>query len=234
LSAAEQFLSQLRATRQPDQELAVVVRLLEINLHMRRQNYTKAMEILDRDAKEFHEHGADVFQQIKLMILKARIYDKAGIPQKGFSIAVRAASLAYKAQLLPALWDAVGALCRVLISLKEFEAATRLMESIMPQVLECEDCELAANSFSCLADAHMGLAGQMNAGSLKRKEHLTKASEYLDRSFDGMSRVGDVKGQCETMAKKATIMHLNGDLMLANDYAAKYLDIQKAAKEEAI
>jgi len=211
----------------------VVVRLLEINLHTRRQDYTKAMDSLSKDAENFQEHGADFFQQIKLLILKARIYDKAGIPQKGFSIAIRAASLAYKARLLPVLWDAVGALCRVLISLKEFEAAARLMESIMPQVLECEDCELAANSFSCLADSHMGLAGQMRTGSLKRKEHLTKASGYLDRSFDDMSRIGDVQGQCETLAKKAAIMHLNGDFLLANDYAAKYLGIRKAAKEEA-
>ena len=192
------------------------------------------MQLLDNDANELHEHGTDVFHQIKLMILKARIYDKAGIPQKGFSVALRAASLAYKARLLPALWDAVGALCRVLISLKEFEAAVRLMESIMPQVLECEDCELAANSFSYLADAHMGIAGQMSAGSLKRKEHLTKASGYLDRSFDDVSRIHDVKGERETLAKKATIMHVNGDFLLANDYAAKYLDIQKAANEEAI
>jgi anaphase-promoting complex subunit 5 len=223
----------LSANRQPDHELAVVVRLLEINIHARKQDYTKAMGFLNKDAEEFQEHGADVFQQVKLMILKARIYDKAGISQKGFSIAIRAASLAYKARLLPVLWDAVGALCRVLISLHEFEAAARLMESIMPQVLECEDCELAANSFSCLADGHMGLAGQMSTGSLKRKEHLTKALGYLDRSFDDMSRIGDIQGQCETLAKKATIMHLNGDFVLANDYAAKYLDIRKAAKEEA-
>ena len=211
----------------------MVVRLLEIHLHMRRQNYTKAIDILNMYAKEFQEHGADVFQQIKLMILKARIYDKAGIPEKGFSIAIRAASLAYKGRLLSALWDAVGVLCRVLISLKECEAAISLMESIMPQILECEDCELTANSFSCLADAHMGLAGQMTAGSLKRKEHLSKASGYLDWSFDDLARIGDTEGQCETMAKKATIMYLNGDFVLANDYAAKYIDIWKAGKEDA-
>ena len=34
------------------------------------------------------------------------------------------------------------------------------------------------------------------------------------------------------MAKKATIMHLHGDLVLANDYAAKYLDLKKAAREQ--
>lgn len=32
------------------------------------------------------------------------------------------------------------------------------------------------------------------------------------------------------MAKKATIMHLVGELVLANDYATKYLDLKREAK----
>ena len=187
------------------------------------------MNIVEKLAGTFNNNEADVFQRAKLMILKARIYDKAGIPQKGFSVALRAASLAHKARILPALWEAVGAVSRVLISLREFDAAAKLMESIMPQVLECEDCNLSAQSFSHLADAQMGLAGDTKAESLQRKERLTKALEYIDRSFDDYSRIEDVKGQCEMMAKKATIMHLNGDPVLANDCAAKYLDIKRAS-----
>jgi anaphase-promoting complex subunit 5 len=34
------------------------------------------------------------------------------------------------------------------------------------------------------------------------------------------------------MAKKATVMHLSGDLVLANDYASKYLDLRKLAMSE--
>ena len=166
-----------------------------------------------------------------MMTLKARIYEKAGIPQKGFSVALRAASLAHRAMLLPALWEAVGAVCAILISLKEFSAAARLLESIMPQTLECEDCILSAQTFSLLADAHMGMAGQAKAETLPRKEQLTKALDNIGRSFDEFSRIEDVRGQCEMMAKKATIMHLNGDSVLANDYAAKYLDIKRAAKD---
>ena len=41
------------------------------------------------------------------------------------------------------------------------------------------------------------------------------------------SHMGDIIGQCEMMAKKATIMHLVGDMILANDYAAKYLDLKR-------
>lgn len=190
------------------------------------------MQLLERQSTVAHNEEADIMQRAKLLTLKARIYDKAGIPQKGFSVALRAAGLAYKARVLPALWEAIGAVCRVLISLKEFEAASKLLESIIPQVIECEDCELTAECFLSLADAHMGMAGSAMSEPLKRKEHMTKALDCIDRSFDGFSRIDDVKGQCEMMAKKATIMHLNGDFVLANDCAAKYLDIERAAREE--
>ena len=199
---------------------------------MRYQDYTTALNILEKLSDKLSNEEADVFERIKLMTLKARILDKAGTPQKGFSIAMRAASLAYRARLLPALWEAIGALARVLIGLREYDAAAKLLVRIMPQILECEDCELAAYSFSSLADAHMGMAGEAKDENQQRKEHTTKALEYINQSFDEFSRINDIKGQCEMMAKKATIMHLNGDLTLANDCAAKYLDIKRAAKEQ--
>ncbi len=214
------------------QDMSFSITTLEIDLHVRRQDYSSAMSALEMLATKVDSEEADILQRVKLMTLKARIFDRAGIPQKGFSVALRAATLAHRARLLPALWEAIGAVSRILISLKEFNAAAKLLSSIMPQVLECEDCDLAGLSFSFLADTHMGMAGQAKAETLQRKEQLTKALEYIDRSFDEFSRVEEIRGQCEMMAKKATIMHLNGDPVLANDCAAKYLDLKKAAKEE--
>ena len=199
---------------------------------MRRRNYNEALGIVETLGSKLEAEDADIYQRIKLMTLKARLYDKAGIPQKGFSVAFRAASLAHQTMLLPSLWEAVGALSRILISVEEFDAAAQLLESIMPQVLECEDCELAAQSYSFLADAQMGMAGQAPPDSLSRKERLNRAVESIDASFDEYSRIEDLKGQCEMMAKKATVMYLNGDPVLANDYAAKYLDIKRVAREE--
>ena len=214
------------------QDLQFNISILEMDLLIRRRDYTKAMEILEDLATNLDEQEADIYQRIKLMTLKAQIYDKAGIPQKGFTVALRAASLAYRSRLLPALWEAVGRVCAVLLSLSEFSAAAKLLESIVPQVLECEDCYLSAQTFALLADAHVGMAGQAKAETLQRKEQLTKALAHIERSFDEYSRIEDVRGQCEMMAKKATIMHLNGDPVLANDCAAKYLDIKKAAKDQ--
>jgi anaphase-promoting complex subunit 5 len=232
LVGAQHFLQQIQANPPPDQDLAFTSAVLEINFQIRRANYSEAMALVEKHSAKIHAREGDIFQRLKLMILKARIYDKAGAPQKGFSVAMRAASLAHKARILPSLWEAVGAVCRVLLSLGEFEAATKLLRAIIPQVLECEDCELTANMFACLADAHMGMAGEIRSDELKCKEQMTKTLEYLGRAFDEYSRIHDVKGQCEMMTKKSMVMHLNGDLLLANDYASKYLDIQRAAKEE--
>lgn len=206
---------------------------LEIDLHVRRRDYSEALSVLEKLASKLNDEEADIAQRIKIMTIKASIFDGAGMPQKAFSVAVRAANLAHRALLLPGLWEAVRAVGRILISIKEYDAAVNLLESIMPQVLECEDCDLAGRTFCFLADAHMGMAGQAKPGTLQRKERLTKALECIDRSFDEFSRIEDIKGLCEMMAKKATIMHLNGDLTLANDCAAKYLDIKRSAKEEA-
>ncbi|KAK3172503.1 hypothetical protein OEA41_005825 [Lepraria neglecta] len=232
LTAAEHVLAQLRAPLNLSQDLQMNVSMLEMDLLIRRGDYSKAMEMLEELATKLNEEEADTYQRVKLMTLKAQIYDKSGITQKGFSVALRAASLAHRARLLPALWEAVGRVSAVLISLKEFSAAAKLLDSIMPQVLECEDCNLSAQTFALLADAHVGMAGQAKAETLQRKEQLTKALEHIERSFDEFSRIEDVRGQCEMMAKKATIMHLNGDPVLANDCAAKYLDIKRAAKDQ--
>lgn len=232
LVAAKNVLSQLRAPLNLSQDLLFSTTTLEIDLLVRCGDCSEAMEILERLASKLNDEEADIYQRIKIMTLKARIYDKAGIPQKGLSVAVRAASLAHRARLLPALWEAVRAICAVLISLKEFRAAAKLLESIMPQVLECEDCNLSSQTFSLLADAHMGMAGQAKPETQQRKEQLTKALDNIGRAFDEFSRIEDVSGQCEMMAKKATVMHLNGDPVLANDCAAKYLDIKRAAKDQ--
>ena len=190
------------------------------------------MAIIETLAIQLNENDSDIYQRTKVMALKAHIHERAGTTQKGFSLVVRAATLAHRAQILPILWETICCLCGVLHSLTEFEGSLKMLENIMPQVLEGGDCSLAARSYLLIADAQVGLAGSMTGGTLQRKEWLTKGLESLDMAFSEFSKVEDVGGQCEMLAKKATIMHLNGDAVLANDCAAQYLAIKKAATEE--
>ena len=102
----------------------------------------------------------------------------------------------------------------------------------MPQVLEAHDAALAARAYSLLVDANMGVAGCLRRGAdPAKKEYMNRALGYLDCAYDQFEELEDIRGQCEMMAKKATVMQLSGDLVLANDYAAKYLDLRKLGTE---
>lgn len=231
LDGAEQLLSQLLQSNgaDSDSELSFEINMLHIDYLIRRTDYGRAMAKLEQLAAAMKEDGDDVNLRIKLLIMKALLQDKCGRPQKGFSVAVRAASIAWRARLIPALWDAMAVIANILTSLSEFRASVQILISVLPRALECENCSLNAQLYSFLVNAYMGMAGQCEKGSLKRKENLTRCLEFIDRAFNEYSSLEDIKGQCEMMAKKATIMRIVGENVLANDYASAYLDLKKEA-----
>lgn len=224
---------QLGAVQLHDNDFSPLLSYLNIEYHTRIGDYSQAARLLERAAESMPPENFDIHSQVKIMCLKARIFEQIGQPQKGFSLAMRAASIAYSSRTLSVLWEALIVLGGVLLSLREFEAAGEIVESIMPQVLESEDCDLAARAYSLLVDANMGIAGNFRkVDPPVCKEHITRAMSFIDCAYDEYEAIEDVRGQSEMMAKKATVMHLMGDRVLANDYAAKYLDLRKQAETE--
>ncbi|KAK1146630.1 APC5 protein [Aspergillus melleus] len=241
-TACTSLLSQLEAIQLPDTDISLLLAFQTTDYHIRQGNYTHALSLVESTAQSLHPENFDINSQVKLLCLKASILEKTGQPQRGFSLAMRAASIAHRARLLPGLWESVTVLAAVLLALREFEAAAELVESVMPQILESNDCDLAARAYSLLVDANMGVAGKVRAqgqdqannthATVAKKEYMNRALEYLDCAYEQFEEIEDIKGQCEMMAKKATVMHLTGDLVLANDYAAKYLDLQKQGRSD--
>jgi anaphase-promoting complex subunit 5 len=164
------------------------ISLLHLDFLIRNRSYAEALSKIESLAKILKEHNADVYHRVQILTLKAIVLDKCGTPERGFSIAIRAASTAWRARILPALWFAMAAVANIVIHLQEFEAAKNILASIMPQVLECEDAARSAQVYSLLVDAHVGMAGMAKPDTLKRKEQLTKALEMLDCAFTGMYR----------------------------------------------
>lgn len=234
IDAATYMLQQLKGQIAPDLEVSFTLSLLEIDLLMRRGVFDEAIDLMDATAKTTSQENADIIYEVKLLSLKARGLAKCGHPLKGFSMAVRAANIAYRARILPALWEAIGTLSNVLLEVKEYKAAVSLLETIVPQVMECQDCDLTARTYAMLADAHMGLAGQQEAKSTKRKDHVNRAMEFIECSYEQFRHVEDLKGQTELLAKKATIMHWRGDLLLANDTASQYAQLQEEYKASEV
>ncbi|KAL7621568.1 APC5 protein [Parahypoxylon ruwenzoriense] len=231
LDGAELLLSQLLQSKNEDLEpdLAFVIDNLHVECLVRRGNLDQAFVKVEKMISELRDENKDIALRIRLLLLKAELLDKCGRPQKGFTIAVRAANVAWRARLIPYLWPAIGAIANILTSLGEFEPAIQLLNAVLPRSLECENSDMTAKLYSHLGDASMGMAGKMPPKSNKRQEFMTKALEAIEKAFNHYSSVEDINKQCEMMAKKATVMKVSGDNVLANDYAAAYLAIRRDA-----
>lgn len=232
LDGAEEILNQLLQSKADDLEpdMAFTIDALHIDCLTRRGELQQAFQKVDDLINKLRDENKDVALRVKLLILKVSLLDKCGRPQRGFSTAIRAVNIAWRARLIPCLWQAIGALSNILVSLGEFEAATQLLIAIIPRALECESAAVSAQLYSFLADAYMGMAGKMEPKSSKRIEHMTRALSAVQKSFDHHSSIEDIKSQCEMMAKKAMIMKLTGEMALAADYAAAYVELKGTAE----
>lgn len=234
LDAAEHLLERLRGQGVPEAEIGFTLALLEIDLLMRRGDLEKALATVEHAVHSLRQEINDVAVQTRLMNLKARILAESGHALKGFSLVMRAAQIAYRGRVLPSLWESIGILANILNELQEFSAAADIMQSVMPQVLEFQDCEMAARLHAVLADSHMGMAGMEEDQSTKQKEFISRAMENIDQACLQFRYVEDLKGQLEMLKKKATIMHWRGDLMLANDVATQYLELERQYRSQRI
>ncbi|GJN67303.1 anaphase promoting complex subunit 5 [Purpureocillium lilacinum] len=232
LDGAERLMAQLLQSKPDDLEpdMAFMIEGLHIEYLTRRGDIQAAFASVDKLMSQLCDESKDIALRVKLLLLKVALLDKCGRPQRAMSTAVRAANLAWRGRLVPCLWQAVGALSNILVSLGAFEAAAQLLTATLPRAFECESPGLVGQLYSYLADANMGLAGIMPPKSSKRTEHMNRAAGAVQEAFDHYSAMEDIERQCEMMAKKAMIMKLQGEVGLAADFAAAYVELRKSAE----
>lgn len=232
LDGAERILDQLLQSKSDDAEpdLAFSIDLIHLDCLTRRGDLQAAFAKADSLLSKLRDENRDIALRVELLLWKVFLLDQAGRPQRGFSIAVKAAGMAWRARLMPLLWQSMGFIANILVSLCEFEAASQLLVATLPRALECESADLVGRLYSSLADANMGQAGKMEPKSVKRTEYMTAALGAVNKAFDHYSSIEDINRQCEMMAKKAMIMKLSGDMVLAADYAAAYVALRKSAE----
>jgi anaphase-promoting complex subunit 5 len=233
LDGAELLISQLLQSKNEDLEpdLAFVIDTLHVECLIRRGSLDGAFTKVEKMVSELREENKDIALRVRLLLLKVELLDKCGRPQKAFTIAVRAANVAWRARLIPYLWPAIGAIANILSSLGDFEPAIQLLQAVLPRSLECENSAMTAKLYAYVGDAYVGMAGKMAPKSNKRREYLMKGVEAIEKAFNHFSSVEDISKQCEMMAKKATIMKVAGEYVLANDYAAAYLALRQEAAQ---
>ncbi|KAL2020194.1 hypothetical protein VTK56DRAFT_8620 [Thermocarpiscus australiensis] len=227
LEAAESLLSQLLQIGPQDLEpdMISIIDMLHIEALTRRKDFEAAFLKVDRLISELRENNRDIALRVRMLLAKVHIFDCIGRPEKGFTIAMRAASMAWRARLLPLLWQAVGALANILNSLGEFAAAAELLTAVLPRCLETDVAFTAGTLYNLLADARMGLAGEMKGRgeAAERAKMMGRVHRALDAAFKCFSAVEDVDKRCEVVAKKATLYRAEGDFARADSCADMYL-----------
>ena len=240
LDGAEYLLSQVMQPKADDldSDLKFVVNKLHYDLLLRRGDLQSASAQVHHLMSE--SRGQDVALRIRSLLMKAQLFGQAGRPQRGFSISIRAAKLAWRARLISLLWQCIATIADILISLEDFEAAETLLLIIIPRCLEGDGNYIAASMYSSLADAYVGTAGKMGPGpgpsmgsSQRRTEYLTKAIGALRKAFDLYASIEDVQKEMEVTAKLSNIMRVRGDVKVSDDLAAKYLELRDEARHLA-
>jgi hypothetical protein len=126
----------------------------------------------------------DLAHTLHLLTLKAAVFAAAGKPEKGFSIAVRAASRAERAGLLPVLLEALAALAEILNKVGEFGASRDLAEAALPQVRFP-----GSQDFSWPSRPFWGILLKLSSGS--RKRIAKSISPILPPSHVQLCRAGE-------------------------------------------
>ncbi|OAL57027.1 hypothetical protein IQ07DRAFT_582293 [Pyrenochaeta sp. DS3sAY3a] len=225
-----------------DPDLGFLQHEVYIDYLSSRGSYSEAFTAISALSQFLKTDNADVLQRISILLMQADLWKKAGQPEKGFSVALRAASVSFRARLGPSLWTAVGLLGNILNSLGEWDSARRLIEGVLPQALEGADHMLSGTLYSHLADSHMGLASPspppnqaettgspsrpasspVSLSSRNRAANIAKAELYIDRARECYKKTGYLNGECEQLMKKAIIAKLRGDEKLAEEWAQNH------------
>ncbi|KAK5950315.1 APC5 protein [Knufia fluminis] len=248
LDAASQIIGQLIA-QQPHAEAdtSSQVSLLEIELLIRRRELMTALQQVHGLADKVSIENNDVSVKCRLMTLKASLFAKSGKALQGFSLATRAVELAFSARILPGIWEASLAVIHILLQSHEFAAARDLATAVLPQALECLDCDLIGRCFLLLADSYVGLAGlEAGLGNQEQKEKeigrsrqrqiqlLSSAAQMLEKAGEQFRRIQELEGQLEVLAKMGRLSIWRGDVALANELGEKYITLKDEYTKEGV
>lgn len=234
-SCASLFTS-LKPDSSTDPEITFHLYDARIDYLLSRSDFPTAHDAIEEHAAALRDQGADIFQRLALLLMKATLFAKVGHAERAFSVALRAANVAFKARLMPSLWSAVGQLANILNGLGEYRAAAKLLQAVVPQALEHTDLALTGMLHAHLADSYVGLAGldnpETSSGARLRLTNISQAEMYIDRARECYKKIEDTAGECEQLMKKAIIAKLRGDEKLAEEWAENHNRVWEAAKQK--
>jgi anaphase-promoting complex subunit 5 len=230
LVASSQILRQIKkGTSASDPEINFQVSMLEIEHLVRSGSLDAAFSKLEQWTTDLRENHADIYARVSVLNMKAKLYADMGKSQKAFTLAVRAASAAQRARILPAVWTAVGLIANVLNKMRESTASQRLLDSIIPQALEGGDGHQCAYLYAVQADVYLSMSQEAN--TRKHSAMLGKAEVYADLARERKSSVRH--GFCRQLTPSRLQTHRRYQWRMRDACKESY-HCQNAGRREAV
>jgi anaphase-promoting complex subunit 5 len=190
LTAASVLLTHLispESTPVIDPELAYQITIQNIEYLQKSGSFDAAYDAIEDLAEKLKAEDADIYQRIHTMVLKALLFNRVGKPQKGFTVAMRAANAAWQAKLLPALWEAWGTVANILGAMGEYDTERKILDAIIPQVRlrlvshsQCTNSRYLGNCFrrSSALCATLRLAGGCLYGPCWKRSSQSTVDDF--------------------------------------------------------
>ncbi|KAI2477807.1 anaphase-promoting complex protein [Pyrenophora tritici-repentis] len=210
--AATHLLETLKPTSSPsypplDPEMSFIQHETYIDYLISTNQFALAYETIASLAQSLKEDNADIYQRVSVLLMQADVWRRVGKPERGFSVALRAASaLEGKDNML------VGTLY------------SHLADSHMGLA----NPDAASSSHASIMSPSTAKSPRFPA-MRSRSANVAKAELYIDRARDCFKRAAYVDGECEQLMKKAMIAKLRGDEKVAEEWAMRHNQVWEEA-----
>ena len=131
---AKHLLKALTDTSITDPELDFFLRVLSLEHLAHTGSQATALVETEKFIARLCCQGSDIYYITSAQLLKMRLLYQCGEGHRGLSLAMRAATTAYRARLIPLLLESLSMIVAVMVDSNGFVAAQRLLQAMIPQV----------------------------------------------------------------------------------------------------
>ncbi|CAE7205465.1 hypothetical protein PTNB73_07123 [Pyrenophora teres f. teres] len=210
--AATHLLETLQPISSPsspplDPEMSFIQHDTYIDYLVSTNQFALAYETIASLAQSLKEDNADIYQRISVLLMQADIWRRVGKPERGFSVALRAASA---------------------LEGKDAMLVGTLYSHLADSHMGLANPDNASSSHATIMSPSTPKSPRISA-MRSRSANVAKAELYIDRARDCFKRAACVDGECEQLMKKAMIAKLRGDEKVAEEWAMRHNQVWEEA-----
>ncbi|KAK9478431.1 anaphase-promoting complex subunit 5-domain-containing protein [Lipomyces japonicus] len=201
-----------------DCELEVTLPMIEYELKVGNTNQalSLASSSLDRSSRD----NGDIHAQLSYLLAYAKVLSKLGRGVRGYSSIMRCVAIAEKACIVPTVMEAICQLCELYNSSYQHQSALSILDAVMPQIIECDNCDLLGKAYYETMNAILGanyvrIMSEWTATSIgyneSSKSKLLHAIRYAHMSYVEYAKVEDISMLVKLSFKLAAMYSILGD-----------------------